>query len=613
MPVQPARWPARQAPLPVTTTCARPSPKISRRMAPKPRRLQLEADDEQQEDDAELGDVQDFLAVGDQPRRRADGDAGGEIAENGAEADALEQRRRDHGAAEQQQHFGIDAGAVDCHDNLPSKLRRVPASALQFAVMPHPLHKHGRNNRWCRSDAFAKRGRNVARPGTTDMTEQRRCLQACRPRRRPRRGREEGRRRRRRRGGGARPLEQRVGAARQGRRHRSVRKRRHFAARLRRQAGRQRLGDRLFDPAELAERAVAMARVSPEDPYPGPRRSVAAGEDSPRSRPVRRDRRFGRTAEGGRACGRRGGACASQGVTNSGGSGASAGLGGLVLATSHGFLGQYVGSRFSRSASVIAGEGTGDGARLRFFLAPAFRRSRRARRQSAARPASARSAPQCPQGARQDRSTVVFDPRVARGIAGHLAGAINGASVARKTSFLRDMMGKQVASRGHHRHRRSAARARPSRRGRSTAKASRASRSTWSRTACCSTGSCRPRRRANSAWRPMAAACACGTSVSPSSTNLAIEPGDTAPGRADRRVKTGFYVTEVFGQGVNMVTGEYSRGASGFWIENGELAYPVSEVTIASNLKDMFLNIDAGQRPRPQFRHCRADASDRRA
>ena len=54
-------------------------------------------------------------------------------------------------------------------------------------------------------------------------------------------------------------------------------------------------------------------------------------------------------------------------------------------------------------------------------------------------------------------------------------------------------------------------------------------------------------------------------------------------------LKSGFYVTEVFGQGVNMVTGEYSRGASGFWIENGELAFPVTEVTIASNLKDMFL------------------------
>ena len=56
-------------------------------------------------------------------------------------------------------------------------------------------------------------------------------------------------------------------------------------------------------------------------------------------------------------------------------------------------------------------------------------------------------------------------------------------------------------------------------------------------------------------------------------------------------LKSGFYVTELFGQGVDMVTGDYSRGASGFWIDNGELAFPVSEVTIAANLKDMFMNM----------------------
>ena len=82
-----------------------------------------------------------------------------------------------------------------------------------------------------------------------------------------------------------------------------------------------------------------------------------------------------------------------------------------------------------------------------------------------------------------------------------------------------------------------------------------------------------------------------GTSVSPGSTNLAIEPGTSSPAELIGQVGSGFYVTELFGQGVNMVTGEYSRGASGFWIENGELAYPVSEVTIASNLKDMFLSM----------------------
>jgi PmbA protein len=82
-----------------------------------------------------------------------------------------------------------------------------------------------------------------------------------------------------------------------------------------------------------------------------------------------------------------------------------------------------------------------------------------------------------------------------------------------------------------------------------------------------------------------------GSSVSPSSTNLAIEAGDKTPEEMIRSLKTGFYVTEVFGQGVDMITGEYSRGASGLWIENGELAYPVAEVTIASNLKDMFLRM----------------------
>jgi PmbA protein len=84
-----------------------------------------------------------------------------------------------------------------------------------------------------------------------------------------------------------------------------------------------------------------------------------------------------------------------------------------------------------------------------------------------------------------------------------------------------------------------------------------------------------------------------GSTVVPSSTNFAIEPGDRTPEEIIRSVGTGFYVTELFGHGVDMVTGEYSRGASGFWIENGELAYPVSEVTIASNLKEMFFNLVA--------------------
>ena len=81
------------------------------------------------------------------------------------------------------------------------------------------------------------------------------------------------------------------------------------------------------------------------------------------------------------------------------------------------------------------------------------------------------------------------------------------------------------------------------------------------------------------------------TVLSPISTNLALEPGDMSPEDLIASVGTGFYVTELIGHGANMITGEYSRGATGFWIENGKLAFPVSEVTIASNMKDMFLSM----------------------
>jgi len=338
----------------------------------------------------------------------------------------------------------------------------------------------------------------------------------------------------------------------------------------------------------LAERAVAMAKVSPEDPYQG-LADAALLVKTPRDLDLFDATEVSTEQLKNDALAAEEVALAVKGVTNSGGSGASAGLGGLVLATSHGFVGQYVASRFSRSASVIAGEGTGmerdyDYSSRQHFSdldtpeAIGRKAGERAVRRLGARKAATGSV------------SVVFDPRVARGIAGHLAGAINGASVARKTSFLRDMMGKQVA-------------------------------------AAAITASDEPLRVRGQASRPfdgegvegekllmvengilnhwfLSTSAALelglitngrgsrnGSSVSPSSTNFAIEPGDRTPEDLIGSLKSGFYVTEVFGQGVNMITGEYSRGASGFWIENGQLAYPVSEVTIASNLKTMFLNM----------------------
>ena len=342
------------------------------------------------------------------------------------------------------------------------------------------------------------------------------------------------------------------------------------------------------DPNALAERVVSMARVSPEDPYQG------LADPALLARTIRDLDLFDQTdipadrlKEDALAAEEA--ALGVPGVTNSSGSSASAGLGGLVLATSDGFLGQYMGSRFSRSVSVVAGEGTGMerdydySSRLHFADLDSPEKIGRTAGERAVRRLNPRKVATGP-------VTVVYDPRVARGVAGHLAGAINGASVARKTSFLRDMMGKQVAS--------SAitiiddplrVRGQASRpfdgegvEGERLAMIEDGVLHHWflSTSAARELGLTTNGRGARS-----------GTSVSPSSTNLSIEPGATSPEDMIASLKSGFYVTEVFGQGVNMVTGEYSRGASGFWIENGELTFPVSEVTIASNLKDMFLNM----------------------
>lgn len=342
------------------------------------------------------------------------------------------------------------------------------------------------------------------------------------------------------------------------------------------------------DPKGLAERAVAMARVAPEDPFQGladPALLVRQPKDLDLYDPTQVSAE--RMKED--ALAMEEAALAVPGVTNSSGSSAGGGLGGLVLATSAGFVAQYVASRFSRSVSVIAGEGTGMerdyeySSRLHFSELDAPDVIGRKAAERAVRRLK-------PRRADTGKVTVVFEPRVARGIAGHLAGAINGAAVARKTSFLRDMMGKKVASDAitvtDDPLRRRGQSSRPfdgeGVEGQRLEMVTKGVLNHWF----LSTSAARELGLATNGRGVRAA-----SSVSPSSTNLAIEPGETSPEALIRSLKSGFYVTEVFGQGVNMVTGEYSRGASGFWIDNGELAYPVSEVTIASNLKDMFLNL----------------------
>jgi PmbA protein len=344
------------------------------------------------------------------------------------------------------------------------------------------------------------------------------------------------------------------------------------------------------DPTTLAERAVAMAKVSPEDPFQGLADADLLAKsirDLDLYDPIEVSADSLREA----ALAAEEAALAVPGVTNSGGSGASAGLGGMVLATSHGFVGHYVGSRFGRSASVIAGEGTKMerdyeySSRLHFADLESPEQIGRKAGERTVRRLNARKA-------NTGTVDVVFDPRVARGIAGHLAGAINGASVARKTSFLRDRMGEQVAAAGITvTDEMMMVRGQASRpfdgegvAGQKLTMVEKGVLNHWflSTSAGRELGLATNGRGARS-----------GSSVSPSSTNLAIEAGARTPEDMIKSLKTGFYVTEVFGQGVDMITGEYSRGASGLWIENGELTYPVAEVTIASNLKDMFLRMVA--------------------
>lgn len=342
------------------------------------------------------------------------------------------------------------------------------------------------------------------------------------------------------------------------------------------------------DVEALAQRAVAMAKVSPEDRF----NTLAPQERLARELPeldLYDGTEISAEAMTSDALAMEEAARAVKGVTNSSGAGVSAGSGGMVLVTSHGFSGAYSRSRFSRSVSVIAGEGTRM-ERDYDFSSQIFFGDLRAP-EEIGREAGQRAVRRLdPRKADTRTVNCVFDPRVSRGILGHLAGAINGASVARKTSFLRDRMGQQIANpaitvidepervRGQG--------SRPfdgeGVRGRTLTMVGDGVLNHWflSTSIASELGLETNGRGARS-----------GTSVSASSSNLSLEPGDRSPEDIIRDVGDGFYVTEVFGQGVNMVTGEYSRGASGFWIENGEIAWPVSEVTIASNLKDMFLRM----------------------
>ena len=344
-----------------------------------------------------------------------------------------------------------------------------------------------------------------------------------------------------------------------------------------------------FDLKVLAERAVAMAKVSPEDPF-----ATLADPAMLAREPLDLDL-FDATeipaAElTAAALEAEAAALAVKGVTNSVGASAGFGMGGLVLVTSHGFSGAYTASRFSRSASAIAGEGTGMERDSDFDSSLWFADLRSAA--DIGREAGERAVRRLNPGRLDTASnvTVVFDPRVARGFVGHIAGAINGASVARKASFLRDRMGEQVLKAGL------TITDDPLIVRGSSSRPFDGEGVRGEKLAMIEDGVLKHWFLSTSTGRELGLptngrGVRGGNQVSPASTNLALEPGDMSREDLIRSVGNGIYITELIGHGVDMLTGDYSRGASGFRIENGELTGPVTEFTIASNLKDMFMRV----------------------
>jgi PmbA protein len=340
--------------------------------------------------------------------------------------------------------------------------------------------------------------------------------------------------------------------------------------------------------AALAERAVAMARVVPDDPYGGLAETAAppAAMSLDLEDPTEPD------AEAllARAAAAEEAALAVAGITNSEGAEAGWSRTEATLVTSAGFAGRTVRTGHSVSAAVVAGSGTAMQRDYDYHstvhLADLDDPATIGR--SAGERAVARLNPIRPQTA---KLPVVYAPRVAGSLLGHFAGAISGAGIARGTSFLKDQMGARVFAPGvtvrddPRRLRGLRSRLFDGEGTPTTAQALIADGvlTTWlldSRSA-----------RQLGLRSTGHAARGTGGPPSPSPSNLYLEAGSVSPAALMADIKLGLYVTELIGMGVNGVTGDYSRGAAGFLIRDGVLAEPVAEITIAGTLREMFAHL----------------------
>jgi PmbA protein len=339
----------------------------------------------------------------------------------------------------------------------------------------------------------------------------------------------------------------------------------------------------------LAERAVAMARAAPEDEFAGLADPALLAKTFPDLDLLDPDMPgvdvLERRAQAAEAA-----ALAVAGVTKSDGASASAGIGGMVLVTSGGFRGATLGSRHSIAMSAIAGEGTameGD-----YDFSSTLHAADLDRAEDIGRKAGERAVKRLnPRKVATRKVPIVFDPRISNSLVGHVASAANGQAITRKTSFLREKLGERILApgidivddplrrRGQRSHSFDAE-------GVVTRKLHLVENGvlkSWLLD--CASARELGLKTTGHAQRGVSSVPA------PGPTNLYLAPGSKSPQALIAEIEDGFYVTDLIGMGVNLVTGDYSRGAAGFWIENGELTYPVSEVTIAGHLAEMFAGL----------------------
>jgi PmbA protein len=343
--------------------------------------------------------------------------------------------------------------------------------------------------------------------------------------------------------------------------------------------------------AELVERTLAMARAVPEDPFCGLADPAEIARDWSQLDMLDPEEPSAETLiERARAAEET--ALAVPGITNSEGAEASWGRSRIALVASNGFAGGYSGSHHGVGASVISGSGT-QMERDYDFASAVYAGDLRdpaeigkSAGERAVKRLGARKMPTC-------RCSVVFDPRVARGFVSHLLGAISGPSIARGTSFLRDKLGQRIFPEAititEDPHRQRGHRSKPfdaeGLANKRRALIDNGVLTTW----------LLDLRSARQLGLKSTGHAARGTASppAPAATNIWIEPGSASPAELMTDIKNGFYVTELMGMGVNGLTGDYSRGAAGFWIENGQIAFPVSEMTVAGNLNEMFARMAA--------------------